>query len=72
MHDPALQEMHHPWNEVEKEAWLTSLQTGLGGDDFAAFADGGDMMEFAMMSAHRGYGGGGWLSTVWGQEGGGT
>lgn len=65
IHDPAsMQEMHHPWNEMDKEAWLNSLHTGIGGDDYAAFANGGDMMEFAIMSANRGYGGG-WLSTVW-------
>ena len=57
-----------PWNPMEKEAWLDSLDTRLGGDDVAAFVDGGDITEWATMSANRGYGGG-WLSAVWGGAG---
>lgn len=65
-----LQPHHHhhqapAWNEMEKEAWLNSLQTSIGGDDYAAFADGGDFHDYGVMSAqHRGFGGG-WLSTLW-------
>lgn len=60
MHDPhAMQGMHHPWNEVEKEAWLNSLPTEFGGDDYAAFADGADFGDYAM----RGYPG--WMGTLW-------
>lgn len=56
---------HQPWNQREKEDWLNSLDTRLGGDDLAAFVDGGELADWAQMSANRGYGGG-WLSTVWG------
>lgn len=60
MHDPnAMHGMHHPWNEVEKEAWLNSLPTEFGGDDYAAFADGADFGDYAM----RGYVG--WMGHVW-------
>jgi hypothetical protein len=55
---------------MEKEAWLDSIDTRLGGDDFAAFVDGNELAEWASMSANRGYGGG-WLSTVWGGGAGG-
>ncbi|KAK5165459.1 uncharacterized protein LTR77_008988 [Saxophila tyrrhenica] len=63
---PPMQEAHQPWNQMEKEAWLNNLDTRLGGDDLAAFVDGGDVAEWASM--HRGYGGG-WLSAVWGDNG---
>jgi len=63
-------EVHQPWNQMEKEAWLNNLDTRLGGDDIAAFVDGGEMAEWATMAANRGYGGG-WLSAVWGDNGGG-
>ena len=70
MQAPApMQEQHQPWNQMEKEAWLNNLDTRLGGDDFAAFVDGGDLADWATMA--RGYGGGGWLSAVW-DSGGGT
>ena len=62
-----MQEQPHvapPWNSVQRQAFFDSLDTRIGGDDFAAFADGGDMGEWAMMAANRGYGGG-WLSTIW-------
>ena len=61
MHEPAPPQ---PWNAMEKEAWLDSLHTGLGGDDVAAFVDGGDFAEWVAMSNSRGFGGG-WLSQVW-------
>ena len=61
---------HQPWNAIEKEAFFNSFPTQLGGDDVAAFTDGGDMAEWASMSANRGYGDG-WLSTVWSGGGGG-
>lgn len=60
-----MQTPHQPWNPMEKEAWLDSLPTGLGGDDVAAFVDGGDFAEWAAMSSSRRFGGG-WLSQVWG------
>ena len=59
-----MQETQQPWNPMGKEAWLKSLDTRLGGDDFAAFVDGGDMAEWATLAASRGYSGG-WLSAVW-------
>lgn len=60
-----MQEHHQPWNQMEKEAWLNNLDTRLGGDDIAAFVDGGELAEWATnMAAQRGYGGG-WLTTVW-------
>ncbi|KAK3714955.1 hypothetical protein LTR37_007445 [Vermiconidia calcicola] len=55
---------HQPWNQMEKEAWLTNLDTRLGGDDFAAFVDGGELEQWASLAASRGYGAG-WLSAVW-------
>lgn len=71
LHDgqPSLQQQQQqqPWNPMEKEAWLDSLDTRLGGDDIAAFVDGGDFAEWAAMSNTRGgFGAGGWLSQVWG------
>lgn len=62
MHEQPVQQR---WNPMEKEAWLDSLPTGLGGDDVAAFVDGGDFAEWAAMSNSRGFAGG-WLSQVWG------
>lgn len=53
------------YDPLAKEAWLNSLNTGLGGDDVAAFVDGGEMEDWASMAASRGFGQG-WLSTVWG------
>lgn len=57
-----------PWGPVEKGAWLDSLDTRLGGDDVAAFVDGGDFAEWAQLSSTRALGGG-WLSQVWGAPG---
>lgn len=61
----------HPqaYNPMAKEQWLDSIDTRLGGDDVAAFVDGGELAEWATISANQGFGGG-WLSTVW--HGGGT
>jgi hypothetical protein len=53
------------YDPIAKEAWLNSVNTGLGGDDVAAFVDGGEMEDWASMAASRGFGQG-WLSTVWG------
>jgi hypothetical protein len=53
------------YDPMAKEAWLNSVNTGLGGDDVAAFVDGGEMEDWASMAASRGFGQG-WLSTVWG------
>jgi hypothetical protein len=53
------------YDPMAKEAWLTAVNTGLGGDDVAAFIDGGEMEDWASMAASRGFGQG-WLSTVWG------
>lgn len=52
------------FDPVAKEAWLTSINTGLSGDDVAAFVDGGEMGEWALMASERGFGPN-WLSTVW-------
>jgi hypothetical protein len=61
-HIPESQQIYDP---MGKEAWLNSINTGLGGDDVAAFVDGGEMEDWASMAATRGFGQG-WLSTVWG------
>lgn len=61
-HMPETQQIYDP---MGKEAWLNSVNTGLGGDDVAAFVDGGEMEDWASMAASRGFGQG-WLSTVWG------
>ncbi|CAK3993967.1 serine threonine kinase fungal-specific transcription factor [Lecanosticta acicola] len=53
------------WDPVTKEQWLNSIDTRLGGDDVAAFVDGGELAEWATMASAQGFGGG-WLSTVWG------
>lgn len=53
------------WDPVTKEQWLNSIDTRLGGDDVAAFVDGGEIAEWASMAGANGFGGG-WLSTVWG------
>ena len=62
---PQMQEPPQVWDHMAKEAWLNGLDTRLGGDDVAAFVDGGEMAEWASMAASRGFGGG-WLSAVWG------
>ncbi|SMR58755.1 unnamed protein product [Zymoseptoria tritici ST99CH_1E4] len=74
------QQMQHPpphglpqqqaWDPTTKEAWLNSIDTRLGGDDIAAFVDGGEFADWANLAATQGFGGG-WLSTVWGGGGGG-
>lgn len=61
-HIPEPQQLFDP---MAKEAWLTAVNTGLGGDDVAAFVDGGEMEDWATMAASRGFAQG-WLSTVWG------
>lgn len=48
-----------------RDAWYNSVDTRLGGDDFAAFVDGGEMAEFASMSMDRDGAGGSWLTTLW-------
>lgn len=58
-------ENQKPWNPVEREAWLNSLDTRLGGDDIAAFVDGGEWADWAQMAASQGFANG-WLTTVWG------
>ena len=70
------QPMHAPapmpeqqWNPMERDAWLKSIETPIAGDDIAAFVDGGELGDWATMAASRGYGGGGWLSAVWGGPG---
>jgi len=69
-HPEGMHTMHQPWNEEEKEAWFAHLHTDMGGDDFAAFADGGDMADYGRygaMAAGRGYAAG-WLGTLWEQS----
>lgn len=69
-HGPPMSEpQQQSWAPMTKEAWLNSIDTRLGGDDVAAFVDGGEMHEWASMAASQGFGGG-WLSTVWGGRGG--
>lgn len=63
--DPQSQQQQTWGSSNSKEAWLNSIDTRLGGDDIAAFVDGGEMQEWASMAASQGFGGG-WLSTVWG------
>ena len=58
-----MQEPHQPWNSMDRDAWLKSIEAPIAGDDIAAFVDGGEMSDWA-----RGYGGG-WLSAVWGTPG---
>jgi hypothetical protein len=57
------------WNPMDRNAWLKSIETPIAGDDIAAFVDGGELGDWATMAASRGYGGGGWLSAVWGGPG---
>lgn len=61
---------HQVWDSTAKEAWFNSIPTRMGGDDIAAFVDGGEMAEWAALANANGYGGG-WLSTVWGDANGG-
>lgn len=58
-------EVQQSWDPMTKEAWLNSIDTRLGGDDVAAFVDGGELADWANLAAAQGFGGG-WLSTVWG------
>lgn len=62
---PPMPEVQQQWNPMTKEAWLNSIDTRLGGDDVAAFVDGGELADWANLAATQGFGGG-WLSTVWG------
>lgn len=66
MQHPPLPEVQQApvWDPMTKEAWLNSIDTRLGGDDVAAFVDGGEMAEWATLAATQGFGGG-WLSAVW-------
>lgn len=58
------------WDHPTKESWLNSLETRLGGDDVAAFVDGGEWADWAGLAAsHQGFGAG-WLATVWKGDGG--
>ncbi|KXT03223.1 hypothetical protein AC578_4800 [Pseudocercospora eumusae] len=61
---PQVQQPQQVWDPMAKEAWLNSIDTRLGGDDVAAFVDGGELAEWATMAASQGFGGG-WLSAVW-------
>lgn len=60
---PPMQEQHHLWNPMERDAWLKSVEAPIAGDDIAAFVDGGEMADWAKIY------GGGWLSAVWGGTG---
>lgn len=62
---PMPDQPHQLWDSIQKEAWLNSLDTRLGGDDLAAFAEGGELTDWVTMSAARGYNPG-WLSAIWG------
>lgn len=65
-HEPHPPPQQEQWAAMGKEtAFLDPLVTGLGGDDVAAFVDGGDFAEWAALSSSRGFGGG-WLSQIWG------
>ncbi|KAK4937798.1 hypothetical protein LTR28_009749 [Elasticomyces elasticus] len=59
------------WDLAAKENWLNSLDTRLGGDDIAAFVDGGEWQDWAGLAASQGFGGG-WLSAVWENPNGGV
>ena len=52
------------WDPTTKEAWLNNLDTRMGGDDIAAFVDGGEVSEWANMAASQGFANG-WLTAVW-------
>ncbi|KAM3424679.1 hypothetical protein BST61_g6666 [Cercospora zeina] len=52
------------WDPMTKEAWLNSIDTRMGGDDIAAFVDGGEVAEWANMAASQGFANG-WLTAVW-------
>jgi len=59
---------HGPkWSPATKDAWLNNLETPFGGDDLAAFTQGGNWEDWVMQSKERN---GGWLSAVWGGAGG--
>lgn len=66
---PATAVPQTPWDVPTKDAWLNSLETRLGGDDIAAFVDGGEWHDWAGLAARKGFGGG-WLSAVWRAGGG--
>ncbi|KAK3045418.1 hypothetical protein LTS18_013844, partial [Coniosporium uncinatum] len=51
------------WTPAMNDNWLNSLDTGLGGDDVAAFVQGNDWEDFAAMVANTQPGS--WLSMVW-------
>lgn len=52
------------WDPSIKETWLSSIDTRMGGDDIAAFVDGGEVAEWANMAASQGFANG-WLTAVW-------
>ncbi|EME78957.1 serine threonine kinase fungal-specific transcription factor [Pseudocercospora fijiensis CIRAD86] len=56
----------HPSPPYDRHApaYGACIDTRLGGDDVAAFVDGGELAEWANMAASQGFGGG-WLSAVW-------
>lgn len=54
------------YDPMAKEAWLSTINTALGGDDVAAFVDGGEIEDWALMGSNR-VSGQGWLSAVWGE-----
>lgn len=62
---PPMQEVQQPWNHMEKEAWLQSLNTRFGGDDLAVFTEGGEVSDWAAMAARGGFDQS-WLTTIWG------
>lgn len=59
---------HQIWDPITKEAWINSLDTRLGGDDLAAFVDGGEVQDWAMAANQQGFGAG-WLTALWSQGG---
>ncbi|KAK4982734.1 hypothetical protein LTR50_007602 [Elasticomyces elasticus] len=73
--NPSMQPPPQPqppvWDLAAKENWLNSLDTRLGGDDIAAFVDGGEWQDWVGLAASQGFGGG-WLSAVWENPNGGV
>jgi hypothetical protein len=61
MHDVRRQQV---WDPMAKEAWLDSINTRLGGDDVAAFVDGGEISDWTQVAAAQGFQDG-WLTEVW-------
>lgn len=63
-HPQAIPQQQQVWDPMAKEAWLNSIDTRMGGDDIAAFVDGGEVAEWANMAASQGFANG-WLTAVW-------